>query len=300
MINVLISLSHYLFNNFGLSIIVLTIIVRLIILPLTLKQLRATKAMQLLQPKLLELQRKYAKDKNKLAQEQMKLYRESGVSAAGCAIPMIVQFPIWIALYQAVMLTLAVSPEGLLNLSRYLYPWPFLYPLLPLENSFLGLDLASGNIIMAILVGATMWVQQKMVTTNVADPRQAAQTRMMLWMMPLLFAFFSISFPAGLSLYWIISNIISIVIQYYVTGWGGLSDMFGRRVTKPVKPKGIVLRKGGSHEGADISVDVADTSPAMEEKPEEKETEEKHPDYGVDYPPSRAHRRAKKHRPPKE
>src|SRR5512147_2128168 len=107
MINVLIALSHYLFNNFGLTIIVLTLIIRFILLPLTMRQLHATKAMTTLQPKLMELQKKYAKDKQRLAQEQMQLYRESGVNPAGCAIPMIIQFPIWIALYQAIILSLA-------------------------------------------------------------------------------------------------------------------------------------------------------------------------------------------------
>ena len=122
-INVLIALSHFLLNNFGITIIILTLIIRFILLPLTLKQLRATKKMQDLQPKIAELQRKYAKDKQALAQEQMRLMKESGVSATGCAIPMLIQFPIWIALYQAIILALAAHPESLLNLSRYLYDW---------------------------------------------------------------------------------------------------------------------------------------------------------------------------------
>jgi YidC/Oxa1 family membrane protein insertase len=223
MTNILVVLSHYLFNSFGLSIIVLTIVIRFILLPLSLKQLRSSKAMQDLQPKIAEIQKKYAKDKQKLSEEQMKLYKESGVNPAGCALTMIIQMPIWIALYQSIMLVLAVSPEGLLNLSRYLYNWPVLYSVLPLEKSFLGLDLATGNIILAILVGATMWIQQKMITPSYPDPRQQAQNSMMLWMMPLIFTLFSLSFSSGLALYWIVSNIFSIVSQYYVTGWGGLS-----------------------------------------------------------------------------
>jgi YidC/Oxa1 family membrane protein insertase len=223
MINVLIALSHYLFNNFGLTIIALTIIIRLVLLPLTLRQLRATKAMSTLQPQLMELQKKHAKDKQKLAQEQMRLYKESGVNPAGCAIPMIIQFPIWIALYQAIVLALAVNPEALLNLSRYFYTWATPLANLPLNNSFLGMNLATGNTILAIVVGISMWVQQKMVTPTNQDPRMAQQSQMMLWMMPIIFTFFSLSFPSGLALYWVISNIFSIVVQYYVTGWGGLS-----------------------------------------------------------------------------
>ena len=97
-VNVLIVLSHYLFNNPGLAIILLTIIVNLIILPLTLKQIRSSKAMQDVQPKLAELQKKYAKDKQKLAQEQMALYKQAGMNPAGCLLPLLVQMPVWIAL----------------------------------------------------------------------------------------------------------------------------------------------------------------------------------------------------------
>jgi YidC/Oxa1 family membrane protein insertase len=233
MINVLLAISHVLFNNFGLTIIALTLVVRFILLPLTLKQLHSTKAMSSLQPKLLELQKKYAKDKQKLAQEQMQLYKESGINPIGCAVPMIIQFPIWIALYQAIIYALAVNPEALLNLSRYFYGWAAPLAELPLNNFFLGLNLANSNAIIAVLVGVTMWIQQKMVTPTVQDPRQAQQTQLMLWMMPIMFTFFSLSFPSGLALYWVVSNIFSIIIQYYVTGWGGLNLKFGRSQASP-------------------------------------------------------------------
>jgi len=224
MINILVALSHFLFSNFGITIILLTLIIRFALLPLTLKQLHATKKMQDIQPKIAELQKKYGKDKQLLAQEQMKLMKESGVSASGCAIPMIIQFPIWIALYQAIILALAVHPESLLNLSRYLYDWALPLAVLPLNNDFLGMNVANPSAILAILVGASMWVQQKMVTnTDGQDPRVAQQSQIMLWMMPIMFTFFSLSFPSGLSMYWLISNLFSVVVQYYVTGWGGLS-----------------------------------------------------------------------------
>ncbi|HSW58367.1 MAG TPA: YidC/Oxa1 family membrane protein insertase [Dehalococcoidales bacterium] len=237
LINILIAISHYLFNSFGITIIVLTLIIRFILLPLTLKQLRASKKMQDLQPQLLELQKKYAKDKQKLAQEQMKLYKESGVNAAGCALTMIIQFPIWIALYQAIILALALNPEALINLSRYLYSWVVPLAALPFEPYFLGMNLANPNAVLAILVGVSMWIQQKMVTPTTQDPRTAQQSQMMLWMMPLMFTFFSFSFPAGLALYWFVSNIISIVIQYFVTGWGSLNLNFIRNLRRGSKPQ---------------------------------------------------------------
>jgi YidC/Oxa1 family membrane protein insertase len=229
MINILIALSNYLANNFGLTVIVLTVIIRILMIPLTMRQLHATRAMSTLQPRLAEIQKKYAKDRQRLAQEQMKLYRESGISPMGCMVPMLVQMPIWIALYQAIMLSLAVTPEGLLNLARYLYHWSMLYPLLPLNSTFLWLDLTRGDMVLAILVGVTMWVQQKMVTATSPDPRMQQQNTMMLWMMPMMFAFLTLSFPSGLALYWVASNIIQIIIQYRVAGWGGLSGMFARR-----------------------------------------------------------------------
>ena len=220
--NILIVISHVFGGNFGVAIILLTLIVNSALIPLTLSQIRSTKKMQDLQPKLAELQKKYGKDRQKLAQEQMKLYKESGVKPAGCALTMIIQMPVWIALYQSVMLALAAVPEGLLNLSRYLYPWPVVFESLPLNPYFLGMNLAQPNFILAILVGVTMWVQQKMSTTPSSDPKAASQSSMMLWMMPLIFTFFALSFPSGLSLYWVASSIFRIVLQYRMSGWGGL------------------------------------------------------------------------------
>lgn len=224
MINVLIAMSHGLFNSPGLAIIALTIIVNLVILPLTLKQVRSTKAMQDIQPKMVELQKKYSKDKNKLAQEQMKLYREAGMSPAGCILPLLVQTPVWIALYDAIIKLLASTPEDFLNLGRYLYPWSLNFSVLPFSNQFLWFDLSKPDyyLILPLMVGITMWVQQKMSTIPSADPKQQSQNQMMLWMMPLMFTFFSLSFPSGLALYWVTSSIIRIGIQYFVTGWGGL------------------------------------------------------------------------------
>jgi YidC/Oxa1 family membrane protein insertase len=256
MINILIALSHFLLNNFGITIIVLTLIIRFALLPLTLKQLRATKKMQDLQPKIAELQKKYAKDKQMLAQEQMKLMKESGVSASGCAVPMLIQFPIWIALYQAVILALAAHPESLLNFSRYLYDWALPMAVLPLNNAFLGLNLATPNAVIAVLVGVSMWIQQKMVTnTQGQDPRVAQQSQIMLWMMPIMFTFFSLSFPSGLSLYWLISNIFSVVAQYFVTGWGGLSfrNMFSGPKKDSGKDKGLQKRIYLESQKKDIS-----------------------------------------------
>jgi YidC/Oxa1 family membrane protein insertase len=194
--------------------------------------------MQEMQPKIQELQKKYGKNQQKLQQEMMKLYKEAGVNPLGCLWPMLVQFPIWIALYQAIMKALATTPENLLDLAARLYSWDIVNQAIPLNSHFLWLDLGSrGDIVLAIIVGGTMWVQQKMTQAPSLDPRQASTSRMMLLMMPIMFGLLSLSFPAGLGLYWAVSSVIGIIAQYFITGgWGYLKlrSPFG---PTPVKGK---------------------------------------------------------------
>jgi len=299
MINTLIVLTRYLFNNFGVAIIVVTIIVNAAMLPLTLKQVRASKAMQALQPKLAELQKKYAKDKQRLAQEQMKMYKESGVSPAGCLLPLVVQMPVWIALYQSIMHVLAVIPENLLGLSKYLYSWPVVYSTLPLENQFLWLNLATGDMLLAILVGGTMWVQQKMVMTPGADPKQQQQASMMLWLMPMMFAFLTLSFPSGLALFWVTSNVVRIGIQYSATGWGALVKSAPKKQDeRDKKYKQRISEVEKVPQGGDI---VAPTV-TQEEGLSHEEPGSERQDRGGGYPKSiraikRKPRRGRGHRP---
>jgi len=228
MINGLVALSSLLPEEveFGLAIIILTVVVRLILLPLNMRQLHSTKALQDMQPKLQELQKKYARNKQKLQQEIMKIYKEAGVNPAGCIWPMLIQFPIWIALYQSIIKVLATAPENLLDLSRHLYSWQIVNQTIPLNSHFLWLDLgAQGDFVLAILVGGTMWVQQKMTTAPSPNPKQQSTSSMMLLMMPLMFGMFSLMFPTGLPLFWLVSNVIGIVTQYVIGGgWGYLKS----------------------------------------------------------------------------
>src|SRR4030043_360472 len=227
-LNVLIALSHILGGSFGLAIIALTIIVRLITWPLTKRQLNSTKALQEMQPKIQELQKKYGKNQQKLQQEMMKLYKEAGVNPLGCMWPMLVQFPVWIALYQSITLALASTPEKFLDLSRHLYSWNVVMQAIPLNPYFLGMNLSgTGNIILAIMVGLTMWVQQKMVTPPPTDPKQQSMNQITTLMMPLMFGMFTFSFPIGLALYWAVSNLVGIIMQYIVGGGWGYFKMPG-------------------------------------------------------------------------
>ena len=258
MVNVLIIVSDYLFDNFGLTIIVLTIIINLVMYPLTLKQLKASKAMQEVQGRVAEIKKKYAKDRQKAAEEQMKLLKESGVSYAGCILPMLIQMPVWIVLYQAITLVMAASPESFLDLSHRLYgSWPAVFTQLPLGQSFFWLNLAAPDMIMAFLTGASMWVQQKMTTPVTSDPQQRAQGEMMQWMMPIMFGIMGLSFPSGLALYWVTSTTIRVVMQYFATGWGGLvMPWVGRKSNKDKEIKGRVARQPKALTAADTSADI--------------------------------------------
>ena len=236
-LNGLIALSSILFHNFGLAIIALTIIVRLVLWPLMRRQLESTKAMQSMQPKIQELQKKHGKNQQKLQQEMMKLYKEAGINPMGCLWPMLIQFPIWIALYQAIMKALATTPENLLDLAQHLYSWEVVSQAIPLNSQFLWLDLGQPDhtLILAIIVGGTMWVQQKMTTAPTVDPRQGSTNSMMLLMMPFMFGLFTLMFPSGLPLFWAASNVIGILTQYFFTGgWGYLKFRSPFRPT-PVK-----------------------------------------------------------------
>lgn len=281
MLNFLIVLSHVLFSNFGLAVIALTIIVRFIMLPFTLRQIRSTKAMTTLQPKLQEIQKKFGKDKQKLQQEVSKLYKEGGVNPLGCLWPMLIQLPIWIALYQSVLRALAASPEDLLHLSQNLYPLSIVHQAVPMGSGFLWLNLAIPDsfYIMPILVGGTMWIQQKMMTAPTTDPRQQSMSRTMLWMMPLMFAFFTMQFPTGLALFWLVSNIIGIVMQYFITGWGGLEVTVQRwkailtRAQAPLTPAPVPPSPITETPGAPVPTTEEELAP-------QEARQEKRPEHG--------------------
>ena len=254
MLNFLVLLSKYFFGSFGLAILVLTVVIRLITYPTYTRQMKSQRAMQEVQPKLKELQKKYGKDKERLSQETMKLYKEQGVNPLGCAFPMLIQFPIWIGLYQSVVQGLGFAPENLVGLSKQLYGFSALQEQVPLNQHFLWLDLGSGDIFMAIIVATSMWVLQKMSASPTADPNQQSMGRMMIWMMPLMFGFFALTFPSGLALYWAATNLMSIALQYRMSGWGALkapSLASMRGMLQPGRPGGVTkVTPGGGKDGA--------------------------------------------------
>lgn len=237
MLNMLVVLYTVLFSQMGLAIIVLTALIRLVTMPLTLKQLNQMRAMSSLQPKIKEIQDRYARDRSRVSQETMRLYKEAGVSPFGCLGPMIVQMPVLIGLFRVLIQVVFSRPDNLVGLSEKMYTWIPIAPVFsaaPMDSGFLWLDLAKPdptNIILPALVFASTWVQQKMTMQPSTDPRQAGNQAMMLWLMPLMIAFFSYTLPSGLALYWTTSNVIGIAIQYFVTGgWGPLFPLFPKAV----------------------------------------------------------------------
>jgi YidC/Oxa1 family membrane protein insertase len=221
LINVLVLFNNVFFGQFGIAIIMFTLFMRLVTMPLTVRQFQSTKAMTAIQPKMQELQKKY-KDPKRRQQETMKLYREAGVNPMGCIFPMLIQMPIWIALYRALIIMVGGTPERLLDLSQRLYPWSYLNQSVPLETQFLGLELGqTPDFIfhpLPLLVGITTYLQQKLTQTPGASPQQQQQMQMMSWMMPLMFVWITLSVPSGLGLYWLVSNIASVFISFSVFG----------------------------------------------------------------------------------
>ena len=235
MLNAMLLLYDLFGQNFAASIAILTVVIRLVTLPLTLPQQKSAKKMQEVQPQLQALQKKYKDDKEKLAQAQMELYKEAGVNPLGGCLPMLIQFPIWIGLYQSIARVVGGGPLQLVDLATNVYSGllPVLSPLVPIKSQFLWLDLGNPDplYILPVLVVATSWFQQKVMTAPAGDAQSSSMNQSMQVMMPLMMGFFSLQFSSGLSLYFIISNVVGIVIQYFTPGWVGVS--FGQRDKKP-------------------------------------------------------------------
>ncbi len=224
-------------HNFGIAIILFTILIRLVTWPLNAQQLKSAKVMQDLQSdkEWQDIQKKYAKDKEKLAQEQMRIYKERGINPFASCLPTIIQFPIIIGLYQSIIHALAASPLGLLQLAQGLYPFLNTAMLIPLNSHFLWMDLGRpegiavpglsvpflpyGIPTLAIIVAVTTYLQTKLTmppTTGAAD-QGAAMNNMMSIYMPLLLGYFALNFASGLAVYFITSNVLGIV-QYASMG----------------------------------------------------------------------------------
>lgn len=210
-------------GNAGVAVILLTILIKFVTLPLQLKQLHGMRAMQSVQPRMQELQKRY-KDPRRRQQEMMKLYREAGVNPLGCLSGLLIQMPILIALYRVFFVSVGDTPESLVRLSEKIYSFEFLRNGLPLPTDFLWMNMGSPDpLIMPLAVAVSMYTMQKLTQVPTTDEKQRAQQNMMNLMLPLLFGFFTIQWPSALGLYWALSNVISMVIHYFYVGGGPIN-----------------------------------------------------------------------------
>jgi len=261
MINALLMFYDLLGNNYVLAIAVFTIVIRLITLPLNLRQQKSMMQTQEMQPQIQAIQKKYKDNPQRMQEEFKKIGYNPTDSLMGC-LPLLIQMPILFGLYRAIIVTLGSTPQSLFELSLRAYPFIDLTPLLPVANKFLWLNLGQPDpyFILPVLVFATMWLQQKLMTPaqdnkdkkkGKDDNPAAAMSKSMQTTMPLMFGFFSLSFPSGLSIYFVLANIIGIGQGYYT-----------RRVTQQEKEKRAATNKSSLPPPSSADKAIAETATA--------------------------------------
>ena len=224
-------------HMFGLAIILFTILVKAVTWPLNASQVKGAQAMQELQndKDWQDIQKKYAKDKEKLAQEQMRVYKEKGINPFASCLPTLIQFPIIIGLYQSITRALSATPFDMLKLARTIYPFQNVEGIIPLNSKFLWMDLGRPESIqilgfalptLALIVAITTYIQSKLTMPTSTNPNdQSAQmSSMMSIYMPLLLGWFALNFASGISIYFITSNLLGIA-QYAATGRANWSNL---------------------------------------------------------------------------
>jgi YidC/Oxa1 family membrane protein insertase len=205
--------------NYGVAIILLTVITKILFYPLTLKSMASMKAMQALQPQVNALRAKYQKDPQRLQRETMELYRKHKVNPMGGCLPMLIQIPIFYALYVVFSLAVELQNAAFLCFGTVFGAALWICDLAQHDPSY----------VLPILMGISMFIQQKMTPTT-GDPRQA---KIML-VMPVVFTFMFLNLPAGLVLYWFVSNVLQILQQYY-TDRGARSAKVSGKEAKEVQ-----------------------------------------------------------------
>ncbi len=207
---------HRYVGNYGVVIIILTVISKVLFYPLTVKSIRSMKAMQTLQPQVNQLRNKYKNDPRKLQEETLALYRKYKVNPMGGCLPMFAQVPVFYALYLALSVSVELQNAPFLCFFRA----PSWVPGIGGADLWVC-DLASHDptYVLPILMGVSMFVQQKMTPTT-GDPRQA---KMML-VMPFVFTFMFLNLPSGLVLYWFVSNVLQVLQQWWMERSGATPD----------------------------------------------------------------------------
>lgn len=254
------------FYSWGWAIILFTLGIKVITFPLNLSQIRGMQAQKDLQPKLSELQKKYGKDREKLAQAQMKLYNEAGVNPLSGCLPLVIQMPILFGLYSALV---AVGP--MLQNAGFFWIPDLSYPNFALGLSWIPALWNAGDyatliaylVLPVLLVVTQLFMQKWMTPTPTGDSDQAKMTQNMSMIMTLFFGYFTLQVPAGLSLYWVTSNLLQMLQQWAVTRFflkkpaavaaatpaGAVTVDIKPESTKPVKSNGAPTSKGAKAKG---------------------------------------------------
>lgn len=209
--DILAQVLTFLYNitgNFGLAIIGITILVKLVTLPLTLKQDKSMKAMKQIQPEIDKIKEKYKDDPKMLNQMTMELYKEKKINPAGGCLPLLIQMPILFALFGV----LRIDPNIVSKAGEVVYPYIYL-PTIPSTETFLWLSLGSPDpyFILPVLNGILSFLQQKITGTG-----DNPQMKNMMYMFPIMMVFISYKMPAGLQLYWVVSSVAGIIQQYWI------------------------------------------------------------------------------------
>jgi YidC/Oxa1 family membrane protein insertase len=207
--------------HWGFAIILFTVVVKVVTFPLTLTQIRGMQAQKELAPKIQELQKKYGKDREKIAAEQMKLYKEAGVNPLSGCLPLLIQMPVLFALYAALV---ALGPS--FNNANFFWIDDLGFPRYSegmgwITDAFGKGEylLLIGYLILPALLIATQFIMQKWmtVTTPSSNDGQAQMMQQMSLMMTFMFGFFTLTVPSGLTLYWVTSNLLQMLQQWLIT-----------------------------------------------------------------------------------
>ncbi len=250
-------------NNYGVAIIILTLLVSLLLFPLTLKQTRSMKAMQEIQPEVKKIQKEYKDDREEMNKQMMALYQERGVNPAAGCLPLILQMPIWFALYRVFRVKPSEADPTVLDPSDIILPDTKLADALLAHDSstsFLSLDMLQSPqqavseglgvgipaIILVLIVVATSYYQTIQTTRrskngNQSDSKQAQQMQMITKIMPLFMGFISWTFPMGLVLYFAVSNLFRVGQQAVIFridgGDDGTKNLVKGDDTPPERPR---------------------------------------------------------------
>jgi YidC/Oxa1 family membrane protein insertase len=197
-------------HNWGGAIILLSFIIYLILYPLTLKQMRSMKQMQALQPRIEELRKTYKDNPQKLNKETMELYRQHRVNPLGGCLPLVLQMPVFFALYQALIRSIALKEASFLWIKDLSEPDRLF--LLPVNLPAIGNEIN----ILPVLMTIGMFIQQR-ISMSTASSGSAEQQRLMMIIFPLMFGFIFYHMPAGLVLYWFVNSSLMLIYQFRIS-----------------------------------------------------------------------------------